>query len=126
MAEGLCVFFGAKMLKIAAAAFTLSWTHSVEKTVWQEDWIVEKGQLRIVEARIKGSGAGMEPPAGAILRDGWWHYTPKLAGQKRLNLASSRATVSAWTLCAKGECRQLGGTAGSAIQLFACPTSEKP
>ncbi|MFX6230366.1 DUF1850 domain-containing protein, partial [Acinetobacter baumannii] len=28
------------MKSLAVAAFTLSWTHSVEKVEWQEDWRV--------------------------------------------------------------------------------------
>ncbi|TIT38538.1 MAG: DUF1850 domain-containing protein, partial [Mesorhizobium sp.] len=68
----LCILAAGKTMTLTVAAFTLSWTHSVEKTHWQEDWKVLPSGLQIVEARIKGSGAGMEPPEGAVLRDGWW------------------------------------------------------
>jgi hypothetical protein len=52
------------------------WTHSIEKIRWEEDWRIEDGALHLVEARIRGSGAGMEPPAGAVLKNGVWHYRP--------------------------------------------------
>lgn len=121
MAEAICVALGVKTLTLAVTAFTLSWVHSVEKTGWQEDWALENGRLRIVEARIKGSGAGMEPPDGAILRDGWWHYAPGLPPQKQIKLAASGATASGWTLCAGGSCRELGSGAGEAITISVCP-----
>lgn len=87
---------------------------------------MEDGQLRIVEARIKGSGAGMEPPEGAVLNDGWWLYTPTLGKREELNLAASGATVSAWTLCANGQCYELGTAASAAIKISACNVTGKP
>jgi hypothetical protein len=41
--------------------------HSVEKVEWQEDWRIIISKLKIVDARVKGSGAGMEPPADSKL-----------------------------------------------------------
>ena len=120
MAEAICILGGLKAVTIAASAFSLAWIHSVEKIAWQEDWAVENGALRIVEARVKGSGAGMEPPEGAVLEDGWWHYTPKLPPQHQINLAASGATVSGWTLCAAGQCRELGTEPGAGITISAC------
>ncbi|TIW17730.1 MAG: DUF1850 domain-containing protein, partial [Mesorhizobium sp.] len=70
----LCILTAGKTVTLAAAAFTLSWTHSVERTRWQEDWKVSPTGLHVVEARVKGSGAGMEPPEGSVLREGWWVY----------------------------------------------------
>ncbi|AZO57254.1 DUF1850 domain-containing protein [Mesorhizobium sp. M8A.F.Ca.ET.057.01.1.1] len=52
--------------------------------------------------RFKGSGAGMEPPEGAGLRDGWWIYAPKVGAQRRVMLAASGATGDGWTLCTDG------------------------
>ncbi len=109
----ICIFAGGKMMTLAAAAFTLSWTHSVEKTEWRESWIVEEGRLRVVETSIRGSGAGMEPPEGSVLEDGWWVYRPTLPPQKQLLLASSGATVGGWTLCAAGDCAEIGKEASS-------------
>ncbi|RWN66780.1 MAG: DUF1850 domain-containing protein [Mesorhizobium sp.] len=116
----LCILAAGKTMTLTVAAFTLSWTHSVEKTHWQEDWKVMPSGLQIVEARIKGSGAGMEPPDGAVLRDGWWVYKPRMAPQRRLVLAASGATGEGWTLCTVQGCRELGRAAGDTILLESC------
>jgi len=122
----LCILSAGKALTVAATAFTLSWTHSVQKTEWQESWWVTPAGLQIVEARIKGSGAGMEPPADAVLKDGWWVYAPKVKPVRELALAASGATVSAWTLCAAGECREIGSDGGEPVVLKACSGRSQP
>ena len=61
----LCLAAGAASAVLALNGFTLAWTHSIEKIHWEEDWRVEGRALVITEARIRGFGAGMEPPAGA-------------------------------------------------------------
>ncbi|MEP0507358.1 MAG: DUF1850 domain-containing protein, partial [Aurantimonas coralicida] len=66
----ICIAAGAKALTLAATAFSLSWTHSVEKTRWEERWLAGQQGLTVVEGRVEGSGAGMEPPPDAVLRDG--------------------------------------------------------
>jgi hypothetical protein len=116
----LCILAGAKAATLAASAFTLIWTHSVEKTEWREAWRVVPAGLELVEARVKGSGAGIDPPDGALLEDGWWIYAPKVAPLPRLILAASGATVSGWTLCANGNCLTLGAEAGETIVIEAC------
>lgn len=94
-------------LALGADAFTLAWTHSVEKTEWQEDWQVRAGALVLVEARVRGSGAGMEPPEGSVWRDGWWAYRRDLAVPS-LHLAVSGATVDGWRLCTEEDgCRDV-------------------
>nr|WP_295462679.1 DUF1850 domain-containing protein [Mesorhizobium sp.] len=119
----ICLIAGSKVTAIALASFTLAWTHSVEKVRWEEDWELSGAGLRIVEARVKGSGAGMEVPDGAVLRDGVWHYVPSLPPQRELLLARSGATVGSWELCAEGKCREIGATADAAARIAAC-TSE--
>jgi hypothetical protein len=104
---GLCLAVGALAAKLAISSFTLAWTHSVEKLAWQEDYRVTAAGLVLDEARIKGSGAGMDPPDGAVLEGGWWHYRPSLPPLPRLVLARSRA-VADWQLCVAGDCRPLG------------------
>lgn len=119
----ICLIAGGKATAIALASFTLAWTHSVEKVRWEEDWELSDAGLRIVEARVKGSGAGMEVPDGAVLRDGVWHYVPSLPPQRELLLARSGATAGSWELCAEGRCREIGAGAGAAVRIAAC-TSE--
>ena len=64
---GLCIAAGGSLIKAYAGitAFTLAWTHSVQKTEWEEDWQIVNTRLVIAEARVQGTGAGMEPPAEA-------------------------------------------------------------
>ena len=116
----LCVAAGAKAMTLAVAAFTLSWTHSVEKTRWEEDWRIDAGRLVLVEGRVMGSGAGMDPPEGAVFSDGWWIYKPEIAPLQELVLAASGATASGWRLCAAGQCTEIGAEAGKPIRLAAC------
>lgn len=117
----LCVIAGGKTAILSAGLFTLSWTHSVEKVEWYEIWQVEPRGLRIVEARVRGSGAGMEPPADARLENGWWIYVPPLGLLPELRLAASGATDDGWRLCVDDGCRQLGAEAGAPVVLKSCP-----
>lgn len=116
----ICILAAGKLTVLAGAGFTLAWTHSVEKTQWEEDWVVTPPGLQVVEARIKGSGAGMEPPQAAILKNGWWVYAPRTPPQRELVLAASGATGKGWTLCAPGGCAAIGGEAGDPIVVTAC------
>jgi hypothetical protein len=102
----LCLTAGALAATVAAQTFTLAWTHSIEKIRWEEDWRIAGNRLEIVEARIRGSGAGMEPPAGAVLQAGIWHYRPGIAAQAVLRLTHSPYTAG-YELCADGPCRPL-------------------
>ena len=100
--------------------FTLSWTHSVERTEWRESWRVEAGRLRLIEARVRGSGAGMEPGAGAVRPGGWWVWLPGVRAAS-LTLAASGATGGGWRLCTDEGCRELGTAPGPPITLRPCP-----
>ena len=116
----LCLLAAGKTLAVAASVFTLSWSHSVEKTRWEEDWRLTPAGLEIVEARVRGSGAGMEPPEDAVFEDGWWVYVPVLPAQERLVLAASGATGAGWSLCTPGGCLTVGAEPGSPAILEAC------
>jgi len=96
---------GAVAARLAAATFTLAWTHSVERIEWREDYALAPGGLRLVEARVQGSGAGMEPPEGSRLVDGWWVYGGGLPVLPALTLARSGA-VADWRICQGGACRE--------------------
>ena len=121
----LCLAAGALSAVLAVNAFTLSWIHSIEKIRWEEDWHIEAGALVVTEARILGSGAGMEPPAGAVLKNGVWHYRPQLPPQAVLRLSHS-AHAGGYTLCTATLCAPLAdrlpGIDNSAeIELRGCP-----
>lgn len=115
----LCIATAGKLLTLAIAEFSLSWTHSVERIRWEETWHISDEGLRPVLAVVLGSGAGMEIPEGAKRIDGAWHYEPKLAPQKQVVLAASGMTQGAWQLCAEGQCYELGAKAGETVTLFA-------
>lgn len=122
---GLCLAAGALGATLTINAFTLAWTHSIEKVRWEEDWRVENQRLVIHEARIRGSGAGMEPPPDAVLRDGSWHYRPPLAPLTELRLTHS-PYVPPYDLCIDGACRPLteflpGLTAPAVVEVQPCP-----
>jgi hypothetical protein len=105
-----------KALQIAA--FTLSWTHSVEKMSWSEDWIVTGQGLQIVQARVQGSGAGVDPPQGAKLVDGAYQWTPDRSPLKEIVLANSGA-AGEWRICTDA-CRTLAEIFGVDV---AAPTT---
>jgi hypothetical protein len=102
----LCLTSAGVAKVLSLAAFTLAWTHSVEKTAWQEDWRITPQGLELVQARVKGSGAGMEPPPEARLVDGWFQWQPKRAPMPQLVLANSGA-AGEWRICHDGTCRTL-------------------
>ena len=121
----LCLAAGAVTATLAIESFTLAWTHSIEKVRWEEDWHIQGKALVITEARIRGTGAGMEPPADAVLKDGAWHYRPKVGPLARLRLAHSPYTTG-YQLCIAGKCGPLaehlpGAENPSTIVLEACP-----
>lgn len=90
-----------------AAAITLVWTHSVQKTVWEEDWAAEPDGLRLVEMRIEGSGAGMEPPPDAVLKGGRYVARPDRLLTDPVVLRRSGATAD-YRVCVAGACRPMG------------------
>jgi hypothetical protein len=118
----LCIAAGGDLLVLAATAFTLSWTHSVERTHWHESWRIIGGQLQVVEARVEGPGAGIAIPHGARMTPKGWVYRPELPPLPRLVLAASGLTPSAWTLCTEGKCHELGAAAGEPVTIWAAPT----
>lgn len=119
-AAGICVVTAGKTLVFAATAFTLSWTHSVEKTRWSEHWRLTEAGFVVDKASVEGSGAGMDPPEGSRFVDDKWVYTPKVPPLDRVVLAASGATVSGWRLCAAGQCTVVGRTAQKPIVIKRC------
>jgi hypothetical protein len=110
----LCLASAGVVKTLSIAAFTLAWTHSIEKTDWQEDWRVTPQGLELVQARVKGSGAGMEPPAEARLINGWFRWRPKFAPMPEVVLGNSGA-AGEWRLCHDGSCRTLSDIFGHPV-----------
>ena len=103
---GVCIAAGVLAAALPVSAFTLAWTHSIEKIRWEEDYRIVDGRLLLEEARIRGSGAGMEPPAGARFEHGVWHYRPDLPPLERLRLTRSPYTAG-YEICTARGCRPL-------------------
>jgi hypothetical protein len=123
---GLCLIAAGVAISLPLQSFTLAWTHSIEKIRWEEDYRISDGQLTLVEARIRGFGAGMEPPADAVLKNGVWHYRPALPAQPRLRLARS-PYVADYDLCWEGNCWSFKHLVGSVerapdVEAFPCDT----
>jgi hypothetical protein len=101
---------GAVRATLPGPEFTLSWEHSVQKTRWEERYRAEGDALNLVEARVAGFGAGMEPPATAVLRDGLWTWQP------RTRLPELRLMLSGYSrdyaLCWRNGCRELTALVG--------------
>jgi hypothetical protein len=124
MMAALCLAAGALSASLAGTSFTLAWTHSIENVRWEEDWRLSAGGLDVYAARVRGSGAGMDVPAGAVLRAGVWHYTPNLPVQARLRLTHS-PFAAGYELCAAGGCQPLadllpGLDNTAVIEVFPC------
>lgn len=102
----LCLAAGGEVVRVATVAFTLAWTHTIERSAWEEDWRVEPAALVLVEARVKGTGAGMEPPEAARFDGTWWRWSPGLA----VPAVTLRRAAEAgdWRLCVAGACRPFG------------------
>lgn len=121
--SGLCLIAGLLVASLGDA-ITLRWTHSIEKIVWEEDWRATPDGQVLAQARIRGSGAGMEIPEGATWRDGAWHYQPVLPPQAEVFLRHS-PHVTPYEICVKDRCAPIGEwlpglPADSLIQLRPC------
>lgn len=110
----LCLISAGVIKALAVTAFTLVWTHSIEKIDWREDWRVTPQGLELVTARVKGSGAGMEPPPEARLIDDWFVWHPQGSPMPEVVLGNS-GMAGEWRLCADGRCRTLSTILGHAV-----------
>ena len=117
----LCIATGGTILALATTIFTLSWTHSVERTDWRESWRIIGDRLQLVEASVEGPGAGIALPEGAEMTPEGWVFTPELPPLPRLVLAASGMTQSGWTLCTGRACAELGTAPGPPIEIWAAP-----
>ena len=131
LSAALCLSAGSAPLASVAAItttqFTLRWQHSIEKVAWEEDYLVAGGWLLLSGARIRGSGAGMEPPADALLQDGVWHYRAADPWRRSLVLARSEF-VRDYELCVHENCQPMSHwipIAAGATTLQACAAQQK-
>lgn len=119
----LCLAAGTLQVSLPATQFTLRWVHSIEKVAWEEDYEVVGAWLHLSQARIRGSGAGMEPPPDARLVNGVWNYRPPDPWRREVVLARSDF-VPDYELCLDGRCRRLSHwlpIAAGTTTLRVCP-----
>lgn len=102
----ICLLAGSKVVPLLVGAITLAWTHSVEKILWEEDWRAGPAGLELLEARVRGSGAGMDPPPGAHFSNGVWKWQPHVPPLNEVVLRRSGATAD-WRICVEGQCRPM-------------------
>jgi len=97
---GLCLgLAGVGWAEVPTPAFPLAWNHTIEKIRWEEDYRVTPDGLLLGEARVKGSGAGMEIPDDAELRDGAWHYQRQMPALPLL-----RERLTGWPVIVEEGC----------------------
>ncbi|QLC73116.1 DUF1850 domain-containing protein [Pseudomonas sp. LPB0260] len=123
---GLCMgLAGAIWAELPVPAFTLAWRHSIEKIRWEEDYRVAAEGLLLGEARVKGSGAGMEIPADAELHEGSWHYRRQLPPLQPLRLGRT-PEAGDYQLCFDQRCHPMSDWLGPpqasqpALELWSC------
>jgi hypothetical protein len=127
IASALCIVVGTALVSIPTQRFTLRWQHTVEKILWEEDYVVAGEWLYLVTARVQGSGAGMEPPPDAVKVGNAWHYRPARRWHRQVKLARS-AFGADYTLCVDGGCRPLGSWIPAPLApttLSACGAAER-
>ena len=110
----LCLASGGIVKALSIATFTLVWTHSIEKVDWQEDWRVTPAGLELVQARVTGTGPGMEPPPEARLVNGWFQWRPERGPMPEVVLGNSGA-AGEWRLCHGGNCKTLSDILGHPV-----------
>jgi hypothetical protein len=121
IASALCIVVGAALYVLPARHFTLRWQHTVEKILWEEDYVIAGNWLYLSTARIRGSGAGMEPPPDAVRVGPVWHYRPAQRWHREVKLARSSFGLD-YELCLDGACKPLSAWAQAPL----APTTLSP
>jgi hypothetical protein len=119
----LCLLAAGTLVRLGTVALTLAWTHSIEKTRWEEDYRATPAGIVVTQDRIQATGAGMEPPPDATFDGKWWRYKPALPPQRQVVLRRSGATAD-WQVCIRGACKPMGDYLpkdADPVTLAACP-----
>jgi len=103
----IALLAGTTSVVLPTQDMTLIWTHTVERTGWEEDYSASAQGILITEARIEAIGAGMEPPPSAVREGRWWRYHPSLPRLPSVDLANS-TFAGGYTICWDSRCRSLG------------------
>ena len=106
IAAALCISMGARFVSLPTHEFTLRWHHTVEKTLWEEDYLVAGDWLLLTRARIRGSGAGMEVPPNAVREGNVWSYRPSDRWRRSVELARSEFGDD-YEVCVEQTCKPI-------------------
>lgn len=121
----LCLLAAGATIRLGTVALTLAWTHSIEKIRWEEDYRATPAGIVLVQDRVQGTGAGMEPPPDATFDGTWWRYDPHVAPLPQLILRRSGMTVGDWQVCIGGRCRTMASylpdERADPVTLTTCP-----
>lgn len=114
---------------LPARDIMLAWTHSIERVRWEERYAVlapadtgarcaplPHGALCPMQARVVGSGAGMEPAPHARWRAGGYEWAPAPTPLPALRLMHS-AHAADYRLCVDATCRPLAAWRSHAGQV---------
>ena len=125
--SALCLgLAGVAWAQLAVTQFTLAWDHTVEKIRWEEDYRITPAGLELEQARVRGSGAGMEAPTDARFHNGSWHYQRSLPPLQPLRLGRSPAAGD-YELCFQQRCQPMNHWLGPprqeqpTVELWSCP-----
>ena len=110
--SGLCLLASGLLIGLGWSDFTLAWTHTIEKLRWEEDYKLRGAEIWLREARVQGSGVGMEPAPDARRVGDFWAYRPSSPPLAELRLARQRG-LEDWQLCHRGQCRPLTDLLGA-------------
>ncbi|WP_341520063.1 DUF1850 domain-containing protein [Pseudomonas sp. G.S.17] len=126
---GLCLgLAGVVWAQLPISTFTLAWNHTIEKIRWEEDYRVTELGLLLGEARVRGTGAGMDIPQGAQLKNGSWHYHRQLPPLQPLKLGRT-PEAGDFELCFDDSCHLMSKWVGApnardaAIELWTCTSN---
>ena len=114
---------------LPVSEFTLAWDHSVQKTRWEEHYRIDGGALVLAEARVQGSGAGMEPPPDARFDRKAWTWQPNTR-HAELRLMQS-AFAGDYSICDDSRCSRMSELIGPAgdgtiVSVRACSDEATP
>lgn len=120
---------GVVWAQLPTPAFTLAWDHTIEKIRWEEDYRVTPDGLLLGEARVRGSGAGMEIPDGAVLREDAWHYQRQVPPLQPLRLGRT-PEAGDYQLCDAKGCKLFSEWLGPptanqpVVELWSCELTD--
>ena len=114
-AAALCIVVGACFIELPVRSFTLAWQHTVEKVLWEEDYLVVGAWLLHDRARVSAGPApawNRRPMPSSSTAHG--SYRPADRWRREVRLARSEFG-SDYLLCIEGRCRPMADVAPGPI-----------